>query len=215
MNNIPIYTGVGGEGVGGVGLSLSNAVGNFDSNGFLIEGSGPNLIDDGSAFDDNSWSKSNSLIIADSSTAPDGSMTMDAIRATSTNAEEKRVQQTANSSPINTLVYSIVNVKKGAEDFVFISLYDGTLSKAARAYFDLTNGTVGSITNSGSPVDPFFEIHPAANGSYKIIVGLINSEEGGCILRVSTALSNNTKNYASADTTSDLVYLWGAEVKEL
>lgn len=145
-------------------VSKANNVGRFDhstdgqSMGILIEGQSTNLRANSEQF--NNWTQDGVLVDENSSIAPSGELTADTIRATGTG--NHRIRQSVSIVSGSKFTGSFYAKANG---YSHIQVGSANLATwAARAFFDLTNGTVGTITAGTA------EIQSVGNGWYRCIV---------------------------------------------
>jgi len=185
----------------------------FEQNGILIEGASTNLLLRSEEFDNAAWTKNTAIVSADSTVAPDGNSTADGIQASSVSSEEKRVSQATASIAISTIVNHTVFVKKAAQDFAVITIFDSA-SKGVRRFIDLTDGSISTNDDFNSPISPFVSTKVLTNGWVRITVGLTTGSTGVVTARVQPAAVDGTKAYATA-TGIDQIFIWGAQLEEL
>jgi len=147
-------------------VSKANNVGRFDhttdgqsvARGILIEGQSTNLRANSEQF--NNWTQDGVLVDENSSIAPSGELTADTIRATGTG--NHRIRQSVSIVSGSKFTGSFYAKANG---YSHIQVGSANLATwAARAFFDLTNGTVGTITAGTA------EIQSVGNGWYRCIV---------------------------------------------
>jgi len=110
---------------------------------------GVNLFLQSETFDNASWTKTNSTVVADSIAASDGQSTADSLIDDITNGEHS-LEQSSVLNPQSALTVS-VEAKKGSRSFLLIKAYEtGNSSNRINVWFNLSDGSVGSATNSGT-----------------------------------------------------------------
>jgi hypothetical protein len=167
--------------------------------GLLIEEQRVNSALYSEQFDNVVYTKTNSTITANATTAPDGTVTGDKhvpdLAATlGTSPAQTRVQQNVTSTSGTTYTFSIY-AKAGEFDRIEFALL-GT--PTASALFSLTSGTVVSGTGAS--------ITPAGNGWYRCVLTFTAGATGSLSLRW-TAQSSTV---LIGDGTSG-IFLWGAQ----
>ncbi len=194
--------------VGSDGLIQSAAIDapRFDYNpatlaarGLLIEEQRVNLLLRSEEFDNAGWTKTNSTITANATTAPDGTLTGDKhvpnlAAVLGTSPAQTRVQQSPSATSGTSYTFSIY-AKAGEFDRIEFALL-GT--PTVSAIFSLTLGTVVSGTGAS--------ITPAGNGWYRCILTITAGATGALSLRW-TAQSSTV---LIGDGTSG-IFVWGAQ----
>jgi hypothetical protein len=172
-----------------------------ESLGLEIEEQRTNLFTYSDDFANAAWTKLNSTITSNTVVAPDGTLTADKLVETTANdVHYVRVNSVAVS---NSTAYTMTVYAKAGER-TFIALQPFGDSRVA--YFNLSNGTVGTI--SGSPTST--SITSVGNGWYR------------CSLTASTTTTAVTPYIylVSADNTAVYtgdgfsgIYIWGAQLE--
>ena len=182
----------------------------LECKGLLIEEQRTNLITRSEQFDDADWTKANSSISANATTAPDGTTTAD-----------KYIFNNGTTSP-NSQLYNGVNISastaytlsvyaKAAEfDSFRFSLIHRT---GASAYigevgydFDLSLGTVAFAIAAGTaPTNYSSDIVDVGNGWYRCSVTATTDASAAILF-------NSMRNKDTGDGTSG-IYIWGAQVE--
>jgi len=159
-----------------------------------------NLLTYSEMFSNAAWSKTRSSVSANTTTAPNGTLTADSlIEDTATGTHSTSFGFTAIASPFTATIYA----KSNGRNWLNISFLSTT---NAFAYFDLQNGVLGTIGAASTAT-----ITSVGNGWYR------------CSMTATTAAGANTLAYylASADNvvsytgngTSGL-FIWGAQLVE-
>jgi hypothetical protein len=194
-----LYSVIPSDGSGDMSVVRATTATRVNSAG-LVELVPYNLVEYSEQFNDAYWTKSNSSITANNTTAPNGTSTAD-----------KLVEDTSNS------VHRMFN--NGA---VAISTLDGTtysfyLKSAGRtrawvrdndivgALFNLSNGTIVSTEGTATAT-----ITSAGDGWYRCTITRVNSNGNG---RLIVYLDNGTSDSYTGNGT-DGVFIWGAQLVE-
>ena len=172
--------------------------------GVLIEGSGTNLCLQSQTFDNASWTKNQSSVSANATTAPDGTSTADLLTEDSTAGAVHRATQ----SPTTTAAAhtASVYVKPNGRTWVYMRMTDNT-STPRRCYFNCSgSGSVGTAESgmTGS-------IAALANGWYRISAKIGTALAGANFLVFGLSSADNTETY-NGDGASG-AYLWGAQLE--
>ena len=160
-----------------------------------------NLLQYSEQFDNGVWSKSNVTVSANTTTAPNGTLTADTLTTTATTGRHLLLYGDHSATTITASIY----VKKNTHNF--IQIFTGWAA-IAYANYDINNGvlgdvgsgTVASITNVGDGWYRCVFTSPAASAS-TIRWNLVTS---------STAVYN--ESWSANGTES--VYLWGGQLVE-
>jgi hypothetical protein len=176
----------------------------------LVEPQRTNLLLRSEEFDNGSWIKTNSTIIANDTTSPNGTFNADKIIPLST--ASKNILQNSSVTLGQLYTYSVF-AKKGEYDFLQI-IMDSTGFSGSEDWFNvnLTNGTFGNqiisnITNK--------TITSLTNGWYKITVtkaATSTTSSGRIIFSPLNSDYNSRLHSYTSDGTSG-IYLWGAQLE--
>jgi hypothetical protein len=161
----------------------------------LVEPQRTNLVTYSEQFDDISWSKFNSTINANSIISPDGTQNADTLNGI-TGASSGVYQIFTPTSGFYTLS---VFAKKGTKNW--ISFVD-VLGLDFRAWFNLDNGTLGTIVNGTAKIEDF------GNGWYRCTY-TSSTALTGLICQICIAESNNTVTL----TSNGNIYMYGAQTE--
>jgi hypothetical protein len=152
------------------------------------------------------WSKTNSTVTANSTTAPDGNSTADSINENSSTGEH-RILSTTTAVSGNTYVLSVfVKQNSGTR---YAAVYQLTSANGWAAYVDLSNGNLASSVAIGSGVGSA-SVSSIGNGWYRVIVVFTATSTS---LISSINLSNGTTGSYTGDGTSS-IYAWGAQLEQ-
>ncbi len=161
-----------------------------------------NLLTDTESFGTATWTKLQSSVTENSTTAPDGTSTADSlIEDSSTNTH--LTLQIASNVPTSTAFAVSVYIKPNGRNWIRLLENNGS---GIAAYFDVQNGVTGTVL-AGTPA-----ITSVGNGWYR------------CSLRGTTGVAQTTINFhirlANADggesytgNGTNGVYLWGAQIE--
>lgn len=156
-----------------------------------------NLFTYSQEFDNAAWTKGNSSVTANATTAPDGTTTADKLVEAATSSTHY-VQQ--NVGTVGRYEILSVYAKPAGRDWVAIQL-----SGASGAWFNVSTGVVGTVTGTGASAT----IEPAANGFYRCSLRFRRETSGyNAIFCTST---DAVYSYAGDGTSG--VYLWGAQIE--
>jgi hypothetical protein len=165
------------------------------------EGGRRNLLERTEEFDNAVWVKGGVSVTANATTAPDGATTADLLYPLSS-GNNRWVYQT--ESLASNLYVRSVYAKAAGKNFLLI---DPIGSGTAAAYFDLSTGTVGTVSAGYTA-----NIESVGNGWYRCSIVNISAQTlsfGG----VYAVVDADNSRAVTADGTSG-IYLWGAQIEE-
>jgi hypothetical protein len=150
-----------------------------------------NLVQQSQAFDNAYWSKYQSTIGANAMTAPNGTLTADALTNTINATAVVYVNGITN---LGTNTFSVY-LKKGTHDLVFLESSNSTYNLA---YFNLVTETIGSVTGFTNVT-----MENVGDGWFRCYGTFTNT--------------NSTSNIAIGNangSAGNITYIWGAQVVE-
>ena len=162
------------------------------SKGLLIEESRTNLYPRSEEFNDASWTKTRASITANTTTAPNGTLTADKL-VEDTTASNTHILQSSVTPPATPHTLSIF-AKKGERDFIALRL------GGSNDFFNLNTGV--AITNVNAPT-----ITNYGNGWYRCTVTSSGGTQGA--YRMS---ANGITDTYTGDGTSG-IFIWGAQLE--
>ena len=166
--------------------------------GVLIEGSRTNLLVRSQEFDNAAWTKVNSTVTANATTAPDGTTTAEKLVENSA-TDFHTVRPTAGVGTVTAT--ECLSVFAKASERSWIALQLGT---SRSAYFNLSAGTIGTTVGGTTAT-----MTALANGWYRCsIAGERVASQSNTILLAS---ADNTASYAGDGTSG--VFIWGAQLE--
>lgn len=176
--------------------------------GLLIEESRANLVLQSSDFTSVLWTKTDTTPTAASGTSPDGTNT--ATLLTQGSAATSEVWQSFVVGAGNTVTYSRY-VKPGNAQWYMLQIRNGGGTSFAYAFFDLTNGVVGSTSSSGGFATlSGSTITNAGGGWFRVTFTLIiGAAFGTAVFASSSVTANGTATPASGGTR----YEWGCQAE--
>jgi hypothetical protein len=159
-----------------------------------------NLLTFTQEFDNAAWTKDRVTVSANVTIAPDGTSTADKVVDTAAGLNTYRIY---NSLTLSAVSYTQTFYAKAAEySWCYIRI-----GSAVRAWFDLTNGTVGTV-EAGLTAS----ITPAGNGWYRIACTIATATAGAGFGLIGLATGNNVETYTP--TTGGMgIFIWGAQLE--
>lgn len=178
----------------------------LEPKGLLVEEQRTNLLVRSEEFNEASWSKTNVTVTANSTTAPDGTITADTIDEGSVSALH-RTQQAAVSF-VSGLAYTVsIFVKNGDRDFVQIFL-SPQFSTSDYANFDISTGVLGTV--GGAAVAT---ISSVGNGWYRCSVTATATSAGTSGPSIGLITSSTSARAETYLGTNKFLYIWGAQLE--
>lgn len=168
-----------------------------ESLGLLIEGQATNLLTYSEQFDNAAWTKQNCTVAANTVVAPDGTISADTLTVGPTGyapITRGGITITANTAQTISLY-----VKAGTGTSFTLTLANASLSSGYSTVFNLSTGTVTSLTPTGTASSGASTITPVGNGWFRATL---------------TAIIDTSTTAARIDILFGLgltAYLWGAQ----
>ena len=174
--------------------------------GLLVEESRTNLLTYSEQFDNSAWNAfgiDTALIVANSAIAPDGTLTADYLKASTTNTFQSKTLRRGNISVISTVCFS-VHLKYGG--YRYACVHVGLLSSI---YVDLQNGiitqTAGGATGSCVSV---------GNGWYRVTYMITFTSSTNTTPSIAVYNTGTGNPYGQDNWVGDGIngiYIWGAQ----
>lgn len=178
-----------------------------DSPQLLLEPARTNLLLRSEELDNASWTKLNSSISANATTAPNGTSTADKIVENSSAGVAHGVRQDiAKAGSALSYIYS-VSLKAAERTWARITITDGG-ANGYTGWFDLSNGGIGGIAIAGTGFSVIYhDIVPEANGWYRCFFGVTSNTLTtlGTFVVAATGDLNTAYNGDGASG----IYTWG------
>ena len=171
-----------------------------ESLGLLIEESRTNLLTYSEQFNNAAWTKSNTTVSANAAIAPDGTTTADLVYPNSTGSGRSLYQSAAGTIGVS-YTRSIFLKTNGIR---YACLGCGGPSLAA--WFDLQNGTVGTIAGGVTAT-----IQSYGSGWYRCSV--TNTASGTTIFFGDLILASADNSTSVTANGTDGIYYWGAQLE--
>ena len=164
-----------------------------------------NLVQQSETFANAYWSKFNSSITADATTAPNGTLTADKL-VENTSTSTHQILSTSATNVIGTNYVSSIYAKASERNWILVVYFDGSTVKGR--YFDLTNGVGGAYWASATIAN---SITSVGDGWFRITLSYSATSTSN-ILGVYLANSDNNISYTGNGTSG--VFIWGAQLVE-
>jgi len=181
--------------------------------GVLIEGGSTNSNLWSEEFDRAEWTKNNSLVTANATTAPDNVNSADLVEASLTATTAPRVSSFNGALIIQSgEVYTVsAFIKRKEVSLIQIWFNTGAVSNNPRVNFDLISGT---ITAQDADIDNA-QITPLSNDWVRISATITMATVS--LIPYFQAIKSPTasRNLSEAWTVGEGFYIWGAQIEEL
>lgn len=175
--------------------------------GYLAEGARTNLCLQSQAFDNASWTKTDTVITADNATAPDGTFTADL--ATEGSAGTAFISQGSMTIVAGTTVTQTVWVKRGNFDWLLFTVAAVGATTGFRAWFNLNTGVIGTtgVITTGTFTAGSITAYP--NGWYRLrITGIIDA---ATTTSAFVFLQSATADASGTRVANGTYFPWGAQ----
>ena len=192
------------ETAAGALVAFASGAPRITDKGLLVEEARTNLLLRSQEFDNASWTKTASAASANTTTAPDGTLTADSIIEDTTATSQHRTSQaaTVSSGAAYTFsVYAKANTRLG----VYLRII--TATTVAQASFNLQTGAINSNLSGSATITAL------ANGWYRCAVtGTTDGTTATCYANLQSTASEVGIGSYTGDGTSG-IYLWGAQLE--
>jgi hypothetical protein len=194
--------------VGSNGLiqTAASGVARFDHNGatgeslgLLIEEARANAFTYSEQFDNAAWTKSAITIIANATTAPDGTLTADKIVEDTSNSEHCLTIGVAESGPSVSIF-----AKASERSWLVMYIYSTTYGDNRTAYFNLSDGVLGTVSAGVTA-----SIQKLPNGWCRVSISTGTGSFPS--IRIGTAAGNGVKSYTGGSAFG--LFVWGAQLE--
>ena len=171
----------------------------------LLEPQRTNLALRSEEFDNAYWTKIQSIITPNTTTAPNGTLTADTFSGDGTSSGHFiRANQAVNSGTTYSLSFY---AKKNTNNFIQV-FYGLGFTNNDFANFDLNNGVIGTIGSSATA-----SIINVGNGWYRCTVTATATSTAPNFTISSGLVTSATSLRAESNTLSTSVFLWGAQLE--
>ena len=164
-----------------------------------------NLLLQSQDFDTASWSKTRTTVTANATVAPDGTSTADKLVEDTTASSTHFTAQSANYTAGTTYTLS-VSVKAAGRNWFDIQLPAALMGTIRNAFFDVSNGTVGTVTSGVTAA-----IVSIGNGWYRCSVKFTPTASVGTGSAFLLANADNSISYTGDGTSG--IFIWGAQLE--
>lgn len=172
----------------------------------------PNLLLQSASIDNASWTKSGCTVTANNRTAPDGAATGDSlVEDTSTGTHFVSQAVTVASSVADYCFGAALRIV--GRDFAALQMIEATGSTAAIAYFNISGGTVGTVSSSTNWSNHRAFIVPLGGSWYGcFLVARKTNAATSVVGRIYAAEADNDINYTGDGASG--VSIWRATISQ-
>lgn len=149
------------------------------------------------------WTVSAATITANAATAPDGTLTADAVLETTTTADHYVYQASTGTAGVRQAMSAFLHA--GGRSWGALFVETGARGKA---WFDLTNGVLGTVSGTGSPTSSILSV---GSGWYRCTVTATLTGTGAFNAGIAIATADNISSYLGSAGTGILA--WGAQLE--
>lgn len=179
-----------------------------------------NLLTYSEQFDNAAWSKFNSTVTANSTTAPDGTTTSETLTA-NTATSGHNISRASSFVGGNTYTISVY-AKKNTVDYVNLSIINSSRSDTfVGAAFNLNTGVVSATNANGTGFSvTSTSISNVGSGWYRCILTAVYGILGSSPLAVisinndGTVPNNESGERIFTGTGTESIYIWGAQLEQ-
>ena len=165
-----------------------------------------NLLTWSEMFSDASWNKIGSTITANTTTAPNGTLTADTFSGDGIIGNHQVTQSTSYAIGLS-YTYSLY-AKKGTNNFIQFTSSFSAFGSNSYANFDLNNGVLGTVGSTATAT-----ITSVGDGWYRCtMTSTATATTTGTI--ANTLITSATSPRAEANTLSTSLFIWGAQFVE-
>lgn len=172
-----------------------------------------NLLHNTEAMGNSVYTKVNTTVMADNTTAPDGTESADTLFETTTNGQHRLTRQISKAASSLSYVYSVY-AKAHGRDYLDFNVMDASRANGVNVGFNVTTGALnfspiafGSGFTAGSAA-----ITLAANGFYRCSVAITSNTATTLLGEVLIRSAAGTNSYAGDITKG--VDLWGMQLEQ-
>lgn len=149
------------------------------------------------------WTVSAATITANAALAPDGTLSADAVLETTTTADHYVYQASTGTAGVRQAMSAYLH--SGGRTWGALFVETGARGKA---WFDLANGVLGTVSGSGSPTGSILSV---GSGWYRCTVTATLTGTGAFNAGIAIATADNISSYLGSAGTGILA--WGAQLE--
>lgn len=176
-----------------------------------LEPARTNLLLQSETFDNASWTKNNTTVSANAVAGPENLTTADNLLETVANGLHEHYKTISKAA--SSLAYSITIFAKPINGRNFIEIASGAGANSVSKYFDVSTGTLGNSTSTGTGfVITNSSIVASANGFYRCELNITSDAATSMTIVYRCASANGTNSYVG-DVTKGISY-YGAQLEQ-
>ena len=176
-----------------------------ESLGLLVEEQRTNIFPHSHEFESSVWSKVNSTITINQTTAPDGTTTADKWAKDSTVTELSYINDDLS---FNSGVYMTQSVFAKADEISYIQIAPSTGFSSRYQNFDLSTGQLGTGDVDGATITAY------PDGWYRCTVTQLSTGSSGRMVIALSPSPTAARLASTPGSIGDGVYLWGAQLEQ-
>jgi hypothetical protein len=168
-----------------------------------------NLLTKTEQFNDVAWLKYNATVTANTTTAPDGTLTADTFALTSTVGAVY-----VSVTPLGVMTCAI-RAKQNTNRYIALIVGDNILQQGY-VVFDLQTGAVGQTGSGTQTTGVSGSISPAENGFFTCVISFTRTLVANFKIELAPALTGNlfdANGEIIGNTIGNSVYIWGADLR--
>jgi hypothetical protein len=196
-----LYSQIPDSGAGDLTFARNSNATRVNSAG-LIEKVRTNIILQSETFDNATWLKINANVTANSTTAPNGTLTADTLEAPLA-ISTAAYQAISSEGGMTFSVYA----KANTSNFIYLSIFDVSPPVDYAAIFDLSNGTF--VGNGGLASVDSYSIENAGNGWYRLSV----TKDLGAVGSHNYILGVAKTGNSVVPVAGTSVFVWGCQLE--
>jgi hypothetical protein len=171
----------------------------------------PNRITFSSEFNNAAWTKTDTTITADNTTAPDGTTTADLVTE-GTAGTAAIITASSLSVVAGSTIYASIHVKRSAVvQWVRVRLSNNSATNGGNVWFNLQTGTLGNQTNSGTGTATTGTITALDNNWYKLTA---TTTIDVADTTASFGFASASANGSATRVSNSAYWAWGAHLSE-
>jgi len=161
-----------------------------------------------------SWTLDHITADANSVVAPDGTTTADTMVEDGATGNHRMYMQARAVTPQGPITASVYAKKTANRNWIYVNPGKSTGgANGVKAYFDLTNGVVGTTGTTGDAVDVSATITNVGNGWYRCTVSSSDLSTDGTQTQLIIAVAEGDNDISFAGGSQDSLYVWGIQLE--
>jgi hypothetical protein len=199
-----LYSVVPSNGDGDFTVTRATTATRVNSEG-LVELVPYNLFEYSEQFDNGVWAKQNSVITANTATAPNGTLTADLLKVNTTSGSVQKY--VIDFIPINSGYYTF-SIYAKANTYGYLAIVSLVGGDVKISYFNINTGAVGTTTSGTTS-----SIESLGDGWYRITQTSLETTSANRFFGVYFA-NSSLNTYTFTSDINDSFFIWGAQLVE-